>query len=66
MNTTQRIAVQATILAVVGTGAFAYGTWDLLPWWSYPIAFVIMWSYLYNAWVKDAAREKMANMMNRQ
>ncbi|MHB1053471.1 MAG: hypothetical protein ACYCZT_10440 [Thiobacillus sp.] len=65
MSTTQRIAVHATILSVIGTGVLVYGTWDLLPWWSYPIAFFIAWSYLYNGWVKDSARENMANMMDR-
>lgn len=65
MSTTQRIAVQATSLSIIGTGVFAYFTWDLLPWWAFPIAFVVVWSYLYDAWVKDAARENMANMMDR-
>lgn len=66
MLTTQRIAIRAAILSGVGTGVFVYGTLDLLPWWVYPIAFVIVWSYLYNGWVKDNARENMANMMDRQ
>lgn len=66
MSTTQRIGIHASILSIVLTVAFAYFTWDMLPWWAYPIAFFVAWSYLYDAWVKDAARENMANMMDRQ
>lgn len=65
MRTTQRIAIQAAALSIVGTGAFAYGTWDLIPWWIYPLTFVALWTYLHNGWVKGAAQKNMANMMDR-
>lgn len=65
MRTTQRIAAQAAALSAIGAGAFAYGTWGLLPWWAYPLTFAILFSYLYDRWVKDTARENLANMMDR-
>lgn len=65
MQTTQRIGIHAAIGAAIGTGALAYFAWEELPWWAFPLAFVFVWSYFYNAWVKDAARENMANMMDR-
>lgn len=62
MSTTHRLSTAAVALSLVLTGLFAWGTWNSLPWWVYPIAFVLLWSYLYRGWVKDAARENMANM----
>jgi hypothetical protein len=65
MQTTQRLAAVAAALSLALTGLFAYGTWDILPWWVFPVAFILCWSYLYNGWVKQAARENMANLSSR-